>query len=328
MKKRVVLLHGLLGAPRNWREFITRVTNVLPHIEIETPALRFHGDNIDPKANTRLESSLGTTMGPALDDGGHGGGVSPLEAAADDIAASLDGKIVNAVIGHSMGGKVGLVFAKRHAEMIVHDGRGQLWVLDAEPWRPRSERDNGDGDGTSGSGRNTATETPRILACVRRFMREHALPPADAVSSTSLKSHVDRAQLKAYAEAEGFSPAIVNWLTSTALKRTQSNKMAFELNFDVDGCEALYRDYCTTDVEDVLRFGPMSSSSSSSIRRFHVRGDRSDRIDAEGAARLDTMASASGGAMEAFELRNAGHWVQHDNLPGLLEIMLPRLAAL
>ncbi|HEX7050553.1 MAG TPA: alpha/beta hydrolase [Longimicrobiales bacterium] len=99
------VLHGIYGAGRNWSTVMRRVVRERPDWGAELVDLREHG--------------------------GSRGFAPPhtLAAAADDVwrLARHLGVGPDAILGHSFGGKVALLYARRHG------GVRQLWVVDSTP---------------------------------------------------------------------------------------------------------------------------------------------------------------------------------------------------
>ena len=101
-----IVLHGILGAGRNWRAFARRLVAVRPGLRLLLVDLRNHGDSPDlPPPHT-------------------------VAACADDVAALVahQGVRPGLVVGHSFGGKVALALAQR-----LPPGPREVWVLDAAP---------------------------------------------------------------------------------------------------------------------------------------------------------------------------------------------------
>jgi esterase len=104
------VLHGIYGAGRNWASVMRRVVQERPDWGVLLVDLREHGGSK---------------------------GMSPphtVEAAARDVAelaTSLDIQ-PTAILGHSFGGKVALVFAAHAAEDPGRSLR-QVWVVDSTP---------------------------------------------------------------------------------------------------------------------------------------------------------------------------------------------------
>ena len=97
----VVVVHGILGAGRNWRSFCRRLADRRPDLRIVLVDLRNHGSSP-----------------PAL-------GPHTLESCVDDLEELGRAEVV---IGHSFGGKVALCWARRQPA-----GLKQAIALDAWP---------------------------------------------------------------------------------------------------------------------------------------------------------------------------------------------------
>jgi esterase len=100
------VLHGIYGAGRNWSSVIRRFVRSCPEWSSRLLDLRQHG----------------TSQGF---EGPH-----TIEAAARDVfdLAQRLGEQPTAVLGHSFGGKVALMYARQHPE-----GLKQVWVIDSTP---------------------------------------------------------------------------------------------------------------------------------------------------------------------------------------------------
>jgi esterase len=102
----VLFLHGILGSGANWRSFARRLVESRPGWGAALIDLRAHGASV---------------------------GLAPphtVAAAAADLEAILPRLAgpVEAVVGHSFGGKVALAFLERQGATP-----GPVWVLDATP---------------------------------------------------------------------------------------------------------------------------------------------------------------------------------------------------
>ena len=105
----VLVLHGILGSRRNWRNFVKNFAAEHPAWHFLVVDLRHHGDSMVP-------------AGPS--DG--------LNECAQDLVALFQALDVwpERVWGHSFGGKVALKYAE-----ITPRAPQQVWVLDALPGR-------------------------------------------------------------------------------------------------------------------------------------------------------------------------------------------------
>lgn len=102
---RLLVLHGFLGAGRNWSSFAHRLVDLRPDWEVSLVDLRLHGDSLD---------------------------VAPphsVARAAEDVIAIADAADRSvALLGHSFGGKVALAALDRLRHPPV-----QGWVIDSTP---------------------------------------------------------------------------------------------------------------------------------------------------------------------------------------------------
>lgn len=100
------VLHGVYGAGRNWASVMRRLVRDRPDWGVLLVDLRQHGES----------------QGFA--------GPHTIQAAAADLARLADhtGLMPDAVLGHSFGGKVALVFAGSASEPP-----SQIWVIDSTP---------------------------------------------------------------------------------------------------------------------------------------------------------------------------------------------------
>lgn len=101
-KPPLVILHGLLGSARNWQ---TAGRDLAAHFHVYALDLRNHGDSFHAREMT-------------------------YEIMAADVVAWLDarGLARASVLGHSLGGKVAMVLACRHAQRVE-----KLIVVDIAP---------------------------------------------------------------------------------------------------------------------------------------------------------------------------------------------------
>jgi len=153
-QRRLIVLHGAFGAGHNWRTIARNLVRQRPDWSVILPDLRLHG------------ASQGF-LPPHT-----------LRTAASDITALTQalGTRADAVLGHSLGGKVALRYAANYPS-----GLHQVWVVDATP-APEAH---------GGS-------AWQMLRTVR------ALPP-------EFDSRTDAA---AALVRGGFTPVIAQWMTS------------------------------------------------------------------------------------------------------------------
>ncbi len=192
----VLFLHGLLGRGGNWRSFGRRWVQMHPSWGAALVDLRLHGDS--------------------------GAGFPPphtVRAAAEDVLAlvpALPGP-VEALVGHSLGGKVVLA-----AERASGHRFRRAVVLDASP----SRRPDGLG----------SEQSRDVLALLARIPRQYAT----------------RADFIAAVEAGGQPRAIAQWL-AMALEPSGGG---FLLSLDLPGLESLFRSVLAEDDWDVVTSVP------------------------------------------------------------------------
>lgn len=168
--RRLHVLHGIYGRGRNWGAVAGHLTARRPDWACVLLDLRHHG------ASPR-------TPPPHT-----------VEAAAADVVASAArrGEAIDAILGHSFGGKVALrVAAARPAALR------QVWVIDSTP-----------------AAAATGTDAWRLLQVLR------ALPPR--VDSR-------RAASDAIAAA-GFAPALAEWMTTNLARAGDGYVWALDLD--------------------------------------------------------------------------------------------------
>lgn len=192
----VVVLHGILGTKTNWRAIARRVIAEHPTWGALLVDLRNHG-----------ESSRGFAPPHTLD------------AAAADVArtAASQGLVVDAMVGHSYGGKVALAYARRVAGDL-----GRLVVVDSLPGaRP-------DGRGSE----STLRIVDRLRALRGPFARREDL--MDAIV------------------ADGHSADVAAWLAMN-LDRGDAG---WTLRIDPDAIHAMLDDYFARDLWPVVESPP------------------------------------------------------------------------
>lgn len=102
--RRLYMLHGIFGAGRNWSSVARKVARARPDWTVRLIDLRQHGASQGFPAPHTLQA-----------------------AAADlDYLARELGETPDAVLGHSFGGKVALMYARAHAP-------AQVWLIDSTP---------------------------------------------------------------------------------------------------------------------------------------------------------------------------------------------------
>lgn len=192
----VLFLHGLLGRGGNWRSFGRRWVQAHPTWGAGLVDLRLHGDSRDGFSAPHT-----------------------VRIAAEDVLAllpSLPGP-VEAVVGHSLGGKVVLALQRASHQRVP-----RAVVLDASP----SARPDGLG----------AEQSRDILTLLGRLPREYPT----------------RAEFVAAVEAGGQPRAIAQWLAMAL----QPSPGKLVLDVDLPGLESLYASVLAEDDWDVVTSVP------------------------------------------------------------------------
>ncbi len=233
------ILHGILGSGRNWRGFAQRLAEALGDWAFVLVDLRNHGDSTGaPPPHT-------------------------LGACAADVARLSRhlGRPVDALIGHSFGGKVAMVFARDEAPKPA-----SLWVLDSPPGavdeaaEPRETRD-----------------VERVVALLR------ALPMPVG----------DRRDVVTALTGAGLSMGIAQWMT-TNLKPVPGG---YGWKFDLAAVETMRESYYAEDLWPLLEAPPEGTRRHVVVGGRSDRWSAEDRarleaLDGRGAIALHTLASA------------------------------------
>lgn len=192
----VLFLHGLLGRGGNWRSFGRRWVQLHPSWGAALVDLRLHGDS-------------------------RAGAAPPhtVRAAAEDVLAlvpTLPGP-VEALVGHSLGGKVVLAAQRASGQRFP-----RAVVLDASP----SSRPDGLG----------SEQSRDVLALLARLPRAYAT----------------RTEFISAVEAGGQPRAIAQWLAMAL----EPGKGGFQLSLDLEGLGSLFRSVLAEDDWDVVASVP------------------------------------------------------------------------
>ncbi len=189
------ICHGILGSARNWRSFAQRLVECAPDWRLILVDLRCHGDShgFEPPHT--------------------------VDACASDLAALERelGRLADAIIGHSFGGKVALRFAANHGDSLR-----SAWVLDSAP------------QAISPAPGADTSEVARLIAALHRV----ELPVAS------------RQAVVRQLRDMGVSHTIAMWMTTNLEPLDEGG---FGWRFDLPGIEALLASYYDTDAWPALR---------------------------------------------------------------------------
>ena len=263
------VLHGVLGAGHNFRSFIKRLTDERPNYAFVLIDLRNHGKSLDaPPPHT-------------------------METAADDLLdlAQHLGRDPDVVIGHSLGGKVALCFARRHVEPrdkrkplpAAHQRLVQVWALDSDP-----------GAQVAGS----EHQVRRVMAA----LRSHPGPFGS------------RAEVIDRITSEGLSSGLAQWLATNLERKSEG----FVWRLDLNAIDELLDDYFSLDLWSFLEdLAAGSPALQSPLPHIHlVVAQNSDRWS--GTMKERALGLPTSEHFTLHELANSGHWVHVDNPDGLL----------
>lgn len=259
------VLHGIYGAGRNWSSVARRLVRARPEWGAIPVDLRMHGDSrgFDPPHT--------------------------LEACADDLkrlAVHL-GIEPTAVVGHSFGGKVALVYlrdagADRAGVGPVAAPRS-VWVVDSTP----------------------AARTPEGSAwTMLEVLRRNPGPFAN------------RAEGIAAVEASGFPTPVAQWMATNLVRSSVGDELVWRL--DPDEMEALLRDFFDTDAWPVLEAPPADA-------QVHViKARASSVLDEEACARVEAAGRDTEGRVSLHRV-DGGHWVNADDPETLQQLLVDHL---
>ncbi len=270
------VMHGVLGAGHNLRSLIKRLHASRDEYRFVLIDLRYHGKSLGAPPPHSLDSCVDDLF---------------------DLAEHL-GRAPDVVIGHSLGGKVALAYAKRHEEASLatrapqlsqHGILQQVWTLDSDP----------------------GAQAPGGTHQVRQVVGALLAHPGPFSS---------RGDAVAAIESEGMSGGLANWLATSLDKRENG----YEWRFEMSKIEKLLDDYFSIDLWPYLESrGPAAPGPAAAIRYELLLAEKSDRWSGsmkERAAGLEDIPRVF-----VHELPNAGHWVHVDNPDGLIEILTTNL---
>lgn len=218
-----------------------------------------------------------------------------VNAAKDvaDLVKSQGWVWPDVVLGHSLGGKVALQFARSCAQGDYGDSvqlPKQLWVLDSVPGKVSSENSDG--------------EVEKVLQTLQHL-------PASIPSRKWLVDHMIKL---------GFSKSLSDWIGSNLKKSGEIETWAFNL----EGAVQMFDSYRDTDYWPLLEHPPKGTEIAI------IRAEMSDRWEPDVVKRLDALSNRtfceSEGKFSTHILPNSGHWVHVDNPKGLIDIIAPKIA--
>lgn len=285
---RAIILHGLMGSGRNWRNFSRQLGSAILQQNSRGSA-GWHMVLVDLRNHGQSAGLEG--FDPPHD----------ISSAAKDVANLVKAEKWDSpyvVIGHSMGGKVALDFAEScsrgdYGESFVLPK--QLWVLDSVPGEVVTD----DSDG----------EVEKVLSTLKFI--PNPIP--------------SRRWLVDYMRNLGFSKTLSDWLGSS-LKRVDTSSEEVTWVFDVNGIVEMFNSYRKKSYWSLLQHPPQGLEIS--IVRAENSDRWNSAVLAQLESIANKEQSADNGRVFYHVLKNAGHWVHIDNPKGLIDIMVPSLARL
>ena len=288
-KRSAVLIHGLLGSAKNWRGPAKKIAARNPDWQIISVDLRGHGET----SASRSESRRRVDFPPP----------HSLASCAEDVAETLShlGVRAEAVIGHSLGGKVALAFLELCREgapaFPALVAPRQTWVLDSLP-------------GPVERGEDATGRTNSVA---------HVLQSVGAIDHP-LKGK--RELVEELTADHGVALPIAQWMTTNVVEASGELRFAF----DHSTCAELFKSYGTTDMLPLLRDVERDAAAGSAqeCRVGVVRATRNE-VWQDDSVSGPLLRAAGGQRGVSVHDIDAGHWVHVDNLPALLKILAPSM---
>ena len=246
----LLVLHGILGTKSNWRAIARRVLATTPTWGALLVDLRNHGESRGfPAPHT-------------------------VDACAEDLVrltASLDLRI-DAVLGHSYGGKVALAYAR-----AVNGDLDRLVVVDSTP-----------GERPDAHGSEGTVHVVQLLSELRG-----AFATREAFVEALL--------------ARGQTRDVATWLAMN-LERVDDDvpESGYRFSLDVDAVRAMLEDYLAQDLWGVVEEPPGRAIIDLLV------GDDSEVVDDADRARLADVAERHPERVRLHVVPRAGHWVHVD----------------
>ncbi len=265
------VLHGVLGAGHNLRSFAKKLVESRPDYRLCLVDLRYHGKSLGAPPPHRLESCVDDLF---------------------DLVEHL-GTAPRVVIGHSLGGKVALRYARRHENPSdgertplpgYDDALEQVWTLDSDP------------------GAQIADETHEVYQVVAALKAA----PGPFASRTEAVQAIQR---------QGRSSGLANWL-ATSLEKQPGGLV---WRFDLPQIEELLLDYFAIDEWPRLE----ALDDHSHIRYELLVAENSDRWSGTMMERAQRLTGTP--RVRVHVLPRSGHWVHVDNPDGLNDILVEHL---
>jgi pimeloyl-ACP methyl ester carboxylesterase len=194
-----IVVHGALGSGRNLRGLVQTLASERPELGFVLVDLRAHGDSRGASPPHTLENAARDLAHLAVS----------LERRHPELPK------IDTLIGHSLGGKVALEFAR-----LALSALDQLWVLDSNPGR----------------------QEPEQIHEIHTVLRAAEAVPSPMTTRQSVIAALRRA---------GLSPGMAAWM-GTNLRRDGA---VLRWAFEAEAIQELLRDYCIRDLWPLLEAG-------------------------------------------------------------------------
>lgn len=225
--KWIAVLHGIYGSGGNWRAFARKLCAQRPDWGVLLVDLPMHGKSQDAPAPYTLRSC------------------------AESIAALVmqreaRGMAIEAILGHSFGGKVALDFRRMYS-LGLHDHELATWIVDSSPAAPKVSLE----------------EDSNIVVEVLRILRE--LPETFAKRSDFIEAFTTR----------GIAQPVAQWLAMNL--QVQENGFTNLLNHRI--MTSLLGDYYQQELWSVLQSGDASTQIAIASRSSAIAPQDKERLE-------------------------------------------------
>lgn len=293
-KKTAYVLHGLLGAGKNLNALSKAIVNIAPDWKLINFDVKGHGGSkLMPGPNT-LQSCVGD-----LHD-----------------FAKVTGEYPNALIGHSLGGKIllssvaqGTPFIKDSLDHTNIDNPIQMFILDTLPGHSTKEFENAE---------DSIVKVLQLMRSVPRPIESRAY-----VREVFRKNH--------------FPESLALWMASNIEVRPSPNdtsKTVLDWSFDPDSVEELFANHTATDLWNVLVNGPVDGVNIDFViatKSPRWSGEIAQKNIQQALVNNATRSSPSSASNRRFPNSqrvnfhkvDAGHWVHAEKLDEVVAIMAP-----
>ena len=208
----LLVLHGIFGSGKNWRTIARRLVDRRDRWGAALVDLRMHG------------ASQGAP-------GPHTIAAAAADLAALDAVLAADGKPVEAVMGHSLGGKVALRYAAERARPL-----SQVWVLDSDP-SPKPDAMAGKGLGAVVRVLEMLEALPAEYGDRKAFIEQVVTRGFDRALAQWLAMNLEQAgeRLRMRLDPAAMRSLLASFFSADAWPRVDSVAQRSELHFVLGG---------------------------------------------------------------------------------------------